>query len=66
MVKDRLSKELLLEDDDWELWGQRYLLQEKRAVKDNQKIVIVKIIAIFDATQRKYIFDDHFIYNLEV
>lgn len=66
MVKDRLSKELLLEDDDWELWGQRYLLQEKRAVKDNQKIVIVKIIAIFDATQGKYIFDDHFIYNLEV
>lgn len=66
MVKDRLSKELLLEDDDWELWGQRYLLQEKRTVKDGQKIVTVKIIAIFDSEQGKYIFDDHFIYNLEV
>lgn len=66
MVKDRLSKELLLEDDDWELWGQRYLLQEKRTVKDNQKIMTVKIIAIFDSTQGKYIFDDHFICNLEV
>ena len=66
MVKDRLSKELLLEDDDWELWGQRYLLQEKRTIKDNQKVVIVKIIAIFDSIQGKYIFDDHFICNLEV
>ena len=66
MAKDRLIKEMLLEDDDWELWGQRYLIQDKRTIKDGQQIVTVKIIAIFDSEQGKYIFDDHFMYNLEV
>lgn len=66
MVKDRLIKEMLLEDDDWELWGQRYLIQDTRAIKDGQQTVTVKIIAIFDSEQGKYIFNDHFMYNLEV
>ena len=66
MVKDRLIKEMLLDDDDWELWGQRYLVQDTRNIKDGRQIVTAKIIAIFDSEQGKYIFDDHFIYNLEV
>ena len=66
MLTNRLSKEILLEDDDWELWGQRYLVQDTRTIKDGQQVVTAKIIAIFDSEQGKYIFDDHFIYNLEV
>ena len=66
MAKDKLIKEMLLDDDDWELWGQRYLLQDKRTTEYGQQKVTVKIIAIFDSEQGKYIFDDHFIYNLEV
>ena len=66
MLNNRMSKEILLEDDDWELWGQRYLVQDTRAIKDDRQIVTAKIIAIFDSEQGKYIFDDHFIYNLEV
>ena len=66
MLNNKMSKEILLEDDDWELWGQRYLIQDTRAIKDGQQTVTVKIIAIFDSEQGKYIFDDHFIYNLEV
>jgi hypothetical protein len=65
MLIDRLSKELLLEDDDWELWGQRYLVREKLEKKDGRRVRVVTIIAIFDSTQQKYIFDDHFTYELE-
>ena len=65
MLTDRLSKELLLEDDNWELWGQRYLVREKLEKKDGRRIRVVTIIAIFDSKQQKYIFDDHFTYELE-
>ena len=52
MLTDRLSKELLLEDDNWELWGQRYLVREKLEKKDGRRIRVVTIIAIFDSKQQ--------------
>lgn len=65
MTNSKLMKELLLEDDTWELWGSRYILKEEEVLKDSKWIKRVWIIAEFDPTQCKYIYKPIYKYEIE-
>ena len=62
----RLRKELLAEDDTWELWGPMYLFKEENVYQEDKHIYKIHIISYFDKEVVNYKFQPLFTFKTEV